>query len=69
LTNIGFNISLRDIDKLYPHFLSHPLGMDLHESYVDERSQSLTSGMIITIEPGTRISRERQIPQLTIGLL
>lgn len=27
LKQIGFNIGMRDVDRLYPHFLSHPVGL------------------------------------------
>ncbi|KAF8334979.1 peptidase M24 [Cantharellus anzutake] len=63
LRNIGFKISLRDVDRLYPHFLSHPIGMDLHESNVDRRSQPLMAGMVITIEPGVYVPPDPAYPK------
>ena len=41
LNQIGFNLGLEnDLERvLYPHYLSHPIGIDLHEStYVDRNA-------------------------------
>lgn len=34
LKQIGFSsgLGMKDVDRLYPHFVSHPIGIDLHES-------------------------------------
>jgi len=37
---------------LYPHSLTHPIGIDLHESETVDRNAPLKEGMVITIEPG-----------------
>ena len=47
-----FKLDLADVDILYPHFVSHPIGIDLHESSSFDRSGKLQAGMVITIEPG-----------------
>ncbi|KAF8629628.1 hypothetical protein AX15_003362 [Amanita polypyramis BW_CC] len=54
LAQIGFNsLQTGDLERiLYPHFLSHPIGIDLHESNNFNRAGPLKSGMIVTIEPG-----------------
>ncbi|KAF8351090.1 peptidase M24, structural domain-containing protein, partial [Amanita rubescens] len=54
LAQVGFN-SLRtgDLERiLYPHFLSHSIGIDLHETSNFDRGARLQSGMVLTIEPG-----------------
>ncbi len=51
------NILEQDGFPTYPHSLGHALGLDIHESpriYKDTNT-TLTSGMIITIEPGIYI--------------
>jgi intermediate cleaving peptidase 55 len=39
LNQIGFGLQNGDLERaLYPHFLSHPIGIDLHESSQFDRS-------------------------------
>jgi len=39
LNQIGFGLQTGDLERiLYPHFLSHPIGIDLHESSNFDRS-------------------------------
>ena len=39
LNQIGFGLQTGDLERvLYPHFLSHPIGVDLHESSNFDRS-------------------------------
>ncbi|KAI0092480.1 peptidase M24, structural domain-containing protein [Irpex rosettiformis] len=57
LDKIGFNLhgiaGAGDLERiLYPHYVGHPLGIDLHESTHFDRCQPLKAGMVITIEPG-----------------
>jgi len=63
LKQIGFHITVRDVERLYPHFLTHPLGLDLHESGMDQRNQELASGMVITIEPGIYVPPDLAFPK------
>ncbi|KAF9449565.1 peptidase M24 [Macrolepiota fuliginosa MF-IS2] len=70
LTKLGFNFRSSilggdtDLERvLYPHFLSHPIGVDLHESYNTSRSSSLKAGMVITIEPGIYVPPTPQFPK------
>lgn len=39
-------------NKIYPHFVGHPLGLDLHDCATFQRHSPLKSGNVITIEPG-----------------
>ena len=41
------------VSKYYPHGISHPIGLDVHDKFVF--SSPLTNGMIITLEPGIYI--------------
>ncbi|KAG8967841.1 hypothetical protein FRC03_009244 [Tulasnella sp. 419] len=53
-TTLSQSLDLKDIDRLYPHFVSHPIGIDLHESS-EGRSKNLVSGQVITVEPGVYV--------------
>ncbi|KAG8716192.1 hypothetical protein FRC08_009755 [Ceratobasidium sp. 394] len=64
LTEIGFDLGAgnRRLDRLYPHFLSHPIGIDLHETN-GQRHQDLTAGQVITIEPGVYVPPDSAFPK------
>ncbi|KAG8739552.1 hypothetical protein FRC10_005462 [Ceratobasidium sp. 414] len=64
LTQIGFDLGTgnRRLDQLYPHFLSHPIGIDLHETN-GQRHQFLTEGQVITIEPGVYVPPDPAFPK------
>ncbi|KAI0002876.1 peptidase M24, structural domain-containing protein [Russula compacta] len=53
---------------LYPHYLAHPIGIDLHETGTVERSAPLKEGMVITIEPGVYVPADPQFPKHFHGL-
>lgn len=38
--------------QIYPHFVGHPLGLDLHDCPTFQRSTMLEHGNIVTVEPG-----------------
>ncbi|KAI5116860.1 hypothetical protein M0805_009170 [Coniferiporia weirii] len=64
LNQIGFGLSTGDLERvLYPHYLSHPIGIDLHESSHFDRSARLVSGMVVTIEPGIYVPPSNQFPK------
>ncbi|KAH8115779.1 peptidase M24 [Phellopilus nigrolimitatus] len=64
LNQIGFGLMTGDLERvLYPHYLSHPIGIDLHESSHFDRSGRLTSGMVVTIEPGVYVPPSNQFPK------
>ncbi|KAG9092558.1 hypothetical protein FRC06_011883 [Ceratobasidium sp. 370] len=64
LTEIGFDLGVgnRQLDRLYPHFLSHPIGIDLHETN-GQRHHYLTEGQVITIEPGVYVPPDPAFPK------
>ncbi|KZT35568.1 peptidase M24 [Sistotremastrum suecicum HHB10207 ss-3] len=63
LRQIGFELHTGDLERiLYPHFLTHPIGIDLHESSID-RADSIKSGMVITIEPGLYVPPDPRFPK------
>ncbi|GAA5954869.1 hypothetical protein JCM21900_004971 [Sporobolomyces salmonicolor] len=65
LRDLGFQLRGGELERvLYPHFLSHPLGVDLHDTPSFMRDEKLRSGMVITIEPGLYVP---PLPHLPIG--
>lgn len=63
LRNVGFNgIQKWDVNKLYPHYIGHHLGLDVHDVPGVSRSEPLTEGEVITIEPGVYIPDEQTYP-------
>ncbi|KAF7331878.1 Methionine aminopeptidase [Mycena kentingensis (nom. inval.)] len=63
LRQIGMDVQGRDLDLLFPHYVSHPIGLDLHESAHFDRLARLRSGMVITIEPGIYVPPVAQFPK------
>jgi len=64
LNSIGFNIHKGDLERiLYPHYLGHPVGIDLHETSFIDRAAPLQEGMIITIEPGVYVPPNANFPK------
>ncbi|KAF9224423.1 peptidase M24 [Gyrodon lividus] len=64
LNQIGFKLHTGDLERvLYPHFLSHPIGIDLHESAHLDRAEHLKAGMVITVEPGIYVPPAPQFPK------
>lgn len=58
----AFGLTLGDMDRLYPHFVSHAIGVDLHESG-DMRAKKLEDGMVVTIEPGVYVPPDPMFPK------
>ncbi|KAF9458010.1 peptidase M24 [Collybia nuda] len=64
LNQIGFGLHAGDLERvLYPHFLGHPIGIDLHESSHFDRSGSLRKGMVVTVEPGIYVPPTPNFPK------
>ncbi len=57
LKNIGLVEHVEDVKNYYYHGVSHLLGLDTHDVYV-ERDTVLQEGMVITNEPGLYIAEE-----------
>ncbi|KAJ7589042.1 peptidase M24 [Mycena floridula] len=59
------NINVRhekDMMELYPHMLSHTIGIDLHETQFYDRSHTLKAGNVITVEPGIYVPAVSRYP-------
>ncbi|KAI0269392.1 peptidase M24 [Gloeopeniophorella convolvens] len=69
LEQIGLRCTRSTLELiLYPHYLAHPIGIDLHEAGTVERSAPLKEGMVITIEPGVYVPPDPQFPKHFHGL-
>lgn len=52
LKRLGFNLPAGSLERdLYPHALSHWLGLDLHDTSTVDRNTKLRSGMCLSVEP------------------
>ena len=43
------------MNRLYPHYIGHYIGLDVHDSPSASRNIKLRNGMVITVEPGLYI--------------
>ncbi|KAJ7047875.1 peptidase M24 [Mycena alexandri] len=64
LKQIGMDVSADDLERvLFPHYVSHPIGLDLHESSHLDRSGGLKANMVITVEPGIYVPPSPSFPK------
>ncbi|TNY22106.1 peptidase M24 [Rhodotorula diobovata] len=64
LRDLGFSLRGGDLERvLYPHFLTHPLGVDLHDTMSFSRNEKIQEGMVITIEPGIYVPPLAHFPK------
>ncbi|KAL2919363.1 aminopeptidase [Polyrhizophydium stewartii] len=59
---LGRPVSMGEMNALYPHHVSHWLGMDVHDTGSVSRSTRLSEGMVVTIEPGLYIPDSPNYP-------
>lgn len=66
----GFsNVSKYDVSKdLFPHYIGHHLGLDLHDIPSVSRFQKIKEGNVITIEPGLYIPMNDKYPKWYQGI-
>jgi intermediate cleaving peptidase 55 len=55
LEQIGFDMSGKAIETLFPHHLGHYIGLDVHDCVGYSRKVVLSEGHCITIEPGVYV--------------
>lgn len=69
LRALGFSLGFGALERtLYPHYLSHWLGIDLHDTSTVERSTRLQEGMVFTIEPGLYVPDDPAFPKAYRGI-
>ncbi|SCU95739.1 LAME_0F13278g1_1 [Lachancea meyersii CBS 8951] len=51
-----------DVSKLYPHYIGHNLGLDVHDVPQISRYAPLRAGQVVTIEPGLYIPDDERYP-------
>ena len=58
----------RKVNVLYPHHVSHFLGLDVHDTSSALKTGPLTEGMIITVEPGLYVPFDSSFPEKYRGI-
>lgn len=61
-------LSRRDVTLLYPHYIGHNLGLDVHDITQPPRYTKLLPGQIITIEPGVYVPNDERFPKHFRGI-
>lgn len=61
-------VTSTEMNTLYPHHLSHYIGMDVHDTGDISRSLPLVNGMAVTIEPGLYIPNTLDYPKEFRGM-
>ncbi|KAG7664116.1 ICP55 [[Candida] subhashii] len=65
----GFDVTLGEVSRyLYPHYIGHHLGLDLHDIPTISRFRKLEDGNVITIEPGVYIPEDDKWPKHFQGI-
>ncbi|PWY97110.1 hypothetical protein BCV70DRAFT_81481 [Testicularia cyperi] len=69
LKQIGFDLTGGTLERiLYPHYIGHWLGIDLHDCASVERTTKLESGVVVTIEPGVYVPYDDAFPKHFQGI-
>ncbi|KAG0676617.1 hypothetical protein C6P42_001191 [Pichia californica] len=70
LRNIGFNdLQSWEVSKyLYPHYIGHNLGLDVHDCPLYSRSAQLRKGQVVTVEPGVYVPNDERWPSEFRGM-
>lgn len=63
LRQIGFELSAKEVEILFPHHVSHYIGMDVHDTVGYSRKVILQEGHCITIEPGVYVPDDERWPK------
>lgn len=68
LKGIGFDVSGKAVERLFPHHLSHYLGLDVHDTGGYSRKTVLREGHVVTVEPGVYVPDEEAFPRHFRGM-
>lgn len=63
LKQIGFDTSSKAVETLFPHHISHYIGMDVHDTIGYSRKAVVREGHCITIEPGIYVPDDERWPK------
>ena len=64
----GRKVSSAELDELYPHHISHWIGLDLHDTHSISKNTNLRKGMALTVEPGLYIPDSPKYPEEFRGI-
>jgi Xaa-Pro aminopeptidase len=53
LIKLGIIKNVEEVSEYYTHGISHPIGLDVHDKYLN--SAPISNGMVLTLEPGIYI--------------
>ena len=69
LKAIGFHdISMSNVDQLFPHHVGHYIGLDVHDCPGYSRHEKLRRGHCVTIEPGVYVPNDERWPKHFRGM-
>lgn len=68
LGQLGFDMSGRAIESLFPHHVGHFLGIDLHDTPEHPRKNQLEAGNCIAVEPAVYVPTDDRWPKHFQGL-
>jgi intermediate cleaving peptidase 55 len=68
LLNAGMNISRSQLRELYPHYIGHNLGIDVHDLKTASTLDPLKPNQVVTIEPGVYVPQTDQWPKHFQGI-
>jgi len=63
LKHLGFDMSSKAVETLFPHHISHYIGMDVHDTVGYSRKTLIREGHCITIEPGIYVPDDDRWPK------
>ncbi|KAI9835625.1 MAG: hypothetical protein M1837_003698 [Sclerophora amabilis] len=68
LKQIGFDMSGKALETLFPHHVGHYIGLEIHDTGAFSRKESLRSGQCVTVEPGVYVPDDDRWPKHFRGL-
>lgn len=68
LADLGFDMRDGAIETLFPHHLSHYIGLDVHDCPGYSRKDDLKDGMCVTVEPGIYVPDDDRWPKQFRGV-
>lgn len=64
LRNTGMgDLTTLELNRLYPHYIGHNLGLDVHDTPSYSRMAKLRAGQVVTVEPGIYVPDDLKYPK------